>query len=204
MGARSIKSSLHPHFPKKFFLPLTSEFLKSQTTLMNQKSAHDCPRDFGFLGSKFSPFKARLSFAVLIKGRLMKFQLSLTHFQNCSFLYPALFMLRSGRKGELKRSRFDIMAEIVQYCLSPRRKTQIMLRGNLAFSQTNAYLEQLIASKLILPHKANYRTTSKGQEFLLFYGQLIQLLRESPSQTEKRESAQDATLYLRPLITQTR
>ncbi len=104
----------------------------------------------------------------------------------------------------MKRSRFDIMAEIVQYCLLPRLKTQIMLRGNLAFSQTNAYLGQLIASKLILLHKAKYRTTSKGQEFLLFYGQLIQLLKESPSQKEKRESVQGGTVYLKPLIAQTR
>lgn len=104
----------------------------------------------------------------------------------------------------MKRSRFDIMADIMQYCLLPKRKTQIMLRGNLAFSQANSYLGQLVASELIRPHKAEYRTTRKGEQFLLVYNRLVLLLRESTVKIEEGDSVREPSVYMKLLMPQSR
>jgi predicted transcriptional regulator len=102
-----------------------------------------------------------------------------------------------GRRKWLKRSRFDIVAGIVQDCFLPKNKTQIMYKSNLSFPQVNKYLDLLAANRLILPEKAKYRTTGKGQEFLVFYDHLVRLL-DSSSQLEGRDLVPDGM----PLITQ--
>lgn len=84
------------------------------------------------------------------------------------------------------------MAEILQEGLVSRRKTQIMFRSNLSFSQFKTYLKLLVESNLIHREKGKYKTTNKGQEFLQVYDQLVGLLRE-PSD---KGYAPDAVVYM--------
>ncbi len=96
------------------------------------------------------------------------------------------------------------MAGIVQSCIVPKRKTHIMLKSNLSFSAANSYIYSLVKSNLIMPDKKKYRTTSKGQEFLLAYDYLVRLLQESSSHTKERDQAYGATVCVKPLVTQSR
>jgi predicted transcriptional regulator len=91
------------------------------------------------------------------------------------------------------------MAEILQESLVPRRKTQIMFRSNLSFSQFKTYLKLLQTSNLIQREKGKFKITNKGQEFLQVYDQLIGLLRESPPKTEGKSYIPDAMVYVKPL-----
>ncbi len=92
------------------------------------------------------------------------------------------------------------MAEILQESLTPRRKTQIMFRSNLSFSQFKTYLRLLSTSKLIQREKGKFKTTTKGHEFLLIYDQLVRLLHESPLETEGRNYISNAVVYVKPLL----
>ena len=74
------------------------------------------------------------------------------------------------------RSRVEIMAGIVLDCLVPRRKTNIMQRGNISSSLTDQCLSLLVSSKLLLEENGKYRTTDRGLEFLSVYDQLNTLL----------------------------
>ncbi len=62
-----------------------------------------------------------------------------------------------------------------------------MFRSNLSFSQFKTYLTLLLTSELIRREKGKFRITSKGQEFLQVYDQLVGLLRESPEKTEGKK-----------------
>ncbi len=66
----------------------------------------------------------------------------------------------------MKRSRLEIMSDILQVCLSPSGKTQVMYKNNLSFTQLNTYLEVLISLKLLAFHTGKYKTTQKGRIFL--------------------------------------
>ncbi len=92
------------------------------------------------------------------------------------------------------------MAEILQESLVPRRKTQIMFRSNLSFSQFRTYLKLLMTSKLIQREKGKFKATAKGHEFLLVYDQLVGLLRESPSKLEDKGFVPNAVVYVKPLV----
>jgi predicted transcriptional regulator len=92
------------------------------------------------------------------------------------------------------------MAEILQESQVPRRKTQIMFRSNLSFSQFKTYLKLLHTSNLIQREKGKFKITNKGQEFLQVYDQLVGLLRESPSKTEGKSYVPDALVYVKPLV----
>ena len=102
--------------------------------------------------------------------------MSLSNFQNCSFLYcPSQLVFAKG-ESELYRSRVEIIAEIVLECLAPRRKTNIMQRRNISSSLTDQCLSLLVSSKLLLEENGKYRTTDRGLEFLSVYDQLNTLL----------------------------
>lgn len=76
----------------------------------------------------------------------------------------------------MKRSKLEIMACVLQYCLVPRSKTQIMFKGNLSFSQENTYLDLLTSRQLLSQNNGKYRITDKGLKFLSTYDQLDRML----------------------------
>ncbi len=92
------------------------------------------------------------------------------------------------------------MAEILQESLVPRRKTQIMFRSNLSFSQFKTYLKLLLTSELLQREKGKFKITNKGQEFLQVYDQLIGLLHEPSTKTDGKSYVPDALVYVKPLV----
>ncbi len=76
----------------------------------------------------------------------------------------------------MKRSRFEITAEIVQDCQLPRGKTHIMYKGNLSFAQTNAYLTLLTSLGLLSQENGKYETTDKGRQFISAYNHLNKII----------------------------
>jgi predicted transcriptional regulator len=77
---------------------------------------------------------------------------------------------------KINRSRFEIMADIIQACLSPRGKTRIMCKVKLNFTQANEYLAQLTSLGLLSKEKGKWVATDKGRQFILAYNQLGEIL----------------------------
>ena len=85
----------------------------------------------------------------------------------------------------MRRSKFEIIACIVEECLIPRQKTRIMYKSNLSFPQLNAYLDQLASWKLILLEDGKYGATDKGLKFLSIYSQLASMVQIPASPIEE-------------------
>lgn len=75
-----------------------------------------------------------------------------------------------------RRSRLDIIADILRVALNPTLKTRIMYACNLSFKQTHYYLPLLVESGLLQQNSATYQTTEKGKGFLTDYHSLSQNL----------------------------
>jgi predicted transcriptional regulator len=76
----------------------------------------------------------------------------------------------------MNRSRYEIMAEIMQNCLSPRSKTHILRKGNLSFAQTKAYLSLLTSLGLLSQQNGKYETTDKGRQFISAYNHIDKII----------------------------
>ena len=92
------------------------------------------------------------------------------------------------------------MAGIVQDCLIPRNKTQIMYKCNLSFSQTNAYLGQLTSMNLVFKQEQKYETTDKGLQFLSAYNQVDRILKMPASPIGKIRGLSSSSIAPKPLI----
>jgi len=79
-----------------------------------------------------------------------------------------------------RRSRVDIIAEILQIARHGEKKTSIMYKANLSYSRLEYYLRLLVDSQLL--QKTNhsrrnlYQTTSKGDTFLSLSKELNRIL----------------------------
>jgi predicted transcriptional regulator len=76
----------------------------------------------------------------------------------------------------MNRSRFKIIAEILQACCVPQGKTRIMCKVKLNFTQANDYLTQLTSLGLLCKDKRKYVTTEKGREFIAVYNRLGEIM----------------------------
>lgn len=72
----------------------------------------------------------------------------------------------------MRRSRYEIMAGVLEACLMPRGKTRIMCKVKLNFTQVNAYLSLLISLSLLSKVDGKYETTDKGRQFVSAYNYL--------------------------------
>jgi predicted transcriptional regulator len=77
-----------------------------------------------------------------------------------------------------KRSRLQILAEILETCRKPQAKSRIMYKNNLSYNLLQDCLTELQKKKLIKVHhsKEEYSTTEKGQKFFQKWTELQQLL----------------------------
>jgi predicted transcriptional regulator len=69
----------------------------------------------------------------------------------------------------MKRSKQEIIAQILEVCLESASKTRIVYQVNLNFRTINPYLEILIKNNLIEVGKGEqtlYNTTQKGADLL--------------------------------------
>ena len=80
----------------------------------------------------------------------------------------------------VKRGRLEIIQEILKISRRPAKKTSILYRCNLSFSQLQKYLEYLISRNLLSNSKNDgktfYLTTEKGMKFIEEYERLNNLL----------------------------
>jgi predicted transcriptional regulator len=82
----------------------------------------------------------------------------------------------------MKRSRGEIVAQILDVCKAGANKTRIVYQANLNFRTVDPYLETLIKNDLIeiRPGKyISYETTQKGSNLLETIGQVNEELRRS-------------------------
>ena len=69
----------------------------------------------------------------------------------------------------MKRSKQEIIAQILEVCLESASKTRIVYQVNLNFRTVNPYLEILIRNNLLEIGKGEqtlYKTTQKGVDLL--------------------------------------
>lgn len=65
-----------------------------------------------------------------------------------------------------KRSKEQIVSQILDVCCDGANKTTIAQRTNSNSANVNFYLKMLIKNKLVRANDRSYRTTSKGVEIL--------------------------------------
>ncbi len=88
-----------------------------------------------------------------------------------------LSIVRKHEKtAKMNRSKYEIIASIVQNCLSPRGKTYIMYKSSLSFAQANAYVNLLISIGLLAQQNGKYETTDKGRQFISAYNNLGKIM----------------------------
>jgi len=69
----------------------------------------------------------------------------------------------------MRRSRQEIVSQILDTCMSGASKTRIVYQANLNFKTVNAYLDILIRNGLIMVSEKQvklYETTVKGKSLL--------------------------------------
>jgi predicted transcriptional regulator len=65
-----------------------------------------------------------------------------------------------------RRTIFEIVWNILDYCREPKILTHIMLYCNLNTPAAKKYLELLILRSMLSVEEDSYKTTSKGMEYL--------------------------------------
>ena len=79
----------------------------------------------------------------------------------------------NAEAGQLvKRSRLDIVSDILSAALGGIRKTQLMYRTNLNFRRREKYIEDLVGLGMIdvgSHSPVTYTTTERGREWLKNY-----------------------------------
>lgn len=80
----------------------------------------------------------------------------------------------------VKRSRFEIMVDILSSAKEGANKTRIVYEAYLNFKQAEEYLNFLMEAELLVKkytggNKTVYHITDKGQEMLERYTELIEL-----------------------------
>jgi len=81
----------------------------------------------------------------------------------------------------LQRSRFDIMACILENSNASSRKTRLIYKCNLSLSQFNFYRGYLLKAGFLKASKRKdgaeiFETTEKGEEFLKGYRKISRIL----------------------------
>jgi predicted transcriptional regulator len=66
---------------------------------------------------------------------------------------------------KLRRTRYEVVWEILEYCSKPRRITQLIQGCNLNPNSAKKYIHLLIAKELLMKEGEYYKTTEKGIKF---------------------------------------
>jgi len=82
--------------------------------------------------------------------------------------------LKMARRGKL-----DIIADILRTANRGSKKTKLVYETNTNFVLMKQYLTLLEKRGLVLEYNAKVYTTDAGNEYLLYYDELIQLLKNN-------------------------
>jgi predicted transcriptional regulator len=91
-------------------------------------------------------------------------------------------LCRHEKVVKMRRSKLEIVADILQVCLVPRGKTRIMCKARLNFTHATDYLSNLTSLGLLSQKNGKYKTTDKGRQFISTYnhlGEIIGISRQS-------------------------
>jgi len=89
-----------------------------------------------------------------------------------------------------KRSRLEIMHDILDQCQTGSKKTWVMYRANLSYDLTDSYLEELMKLGLVENRDGLYYTTEKGK-------QLNELLK---AWKQKKSELDDITKMIKEIL----
>ncbi len=78
-----------------------------------------------------------------------------------------------------RRGRLDIIADILRTADRGSKKTRLVYETNTNFVLMKQYLELLEKRGLVLEYDAKVFTTDAGNEYLLYYDELIGLLKNN-------------------------
>jgi len=65
-----------------------------------------------------------------------------------------------------KRSKYEIIQDVLDQCQTGSKKTWVMYRANLSYDLTTNYLNELEKLGLVEPKDGLYYTTDKGKQLL--------------------------------------
>jgi len=89
-----------------------------------------------------------------------------------------------------KRSRYEIIQDVLDQCQTGSKKTWVMYRANLSYDLTTNYLNELVKMGLVEPKDGLYYTTEKGK-------QLLELLK---AWRQKKSELDDITKLIREYL----
>jgi len=76
-------------------------------------------------------------------------------------------------KGVCRRSRLDIVADILETSRGRAKKTDLMSRCNMSFIQLEKYLDLVLTTRLLMVENDSshilFRISGKGRKFLKAY-----------------------------------
>lgn len=75
----------------------------------------------------------------------------------------------------MRRSRDEIMANILEICLFETSKTRIVYRSNLNFATIDSYLDSLTKNGFIAVMDGKYKTTEKGKDLLARFREILKI-----------------------------
>ena len=78
-----------------------------------------------------------------------------------------------------KRSKYEIVHDILSNCQNGAKKTWVMYRANLSYDLTASYLNELIKNGLIEARDGFYYTTEKGKQLLELLDKWLKVNSES-------------------------
>jgi len=106
---------------------------------------------------------------------------------------PQLVSPRGKSIGDLQRSRWDIVDDILSLAVVGETKTHIMYKCNLSFGQVKNYLNFLVDNGLLKVGQREdnsevkcFFTTDKGRIFLRAYNSLKDTLRDKRLEPDAR------------------
>jgi len=79
-----------------------------------------------------------------------------------------------------KRSKYEIIHDVLDQCQTGSKKTWVMYRANLSYDLTTEYLEYLVKLGLVEPKDGLYYTTDKGKQLL----ELLKTWRQKKSELD--------------------
>ncbi|MDT7872653.1 MULTISPECIES: winged helix-turn-helix domain-containing protein [Stygiolobus] len=68
--------------------------------------------------------------------------------------------------GRKKRTRYEIIHDILSQCENGAKKTWLMYKANLSYELTNNYINRLVEKDLITSKDGLYYLTDKGKKLL--------------------------------------